>query len=90
MATHPTEISLSILEVASKVASLRYDKMADFFKALAIRLDEESLADEKRGYHILSKRLDNLAASMQQSEQLTREIWDLCKDKMGLPDVNKG
>ena len=84
---HPTEVSLTISEVADKIATLRYDKLEEFLEILASKIKIDSLLDLEKGRFLLSKRLENLSSTLVTAEFIAKDIWEMSKDKMESSNV---
>ena len=56
-------------EIAEEIGDLRYDALADFFKALSDKIREDGAKDKARGRHQLAQELSTIANKLEDATQ---------------------
>lgn len=82
---HPTlreEFDCIPERLASRIANLRYDELADLFRQLGRKLAMEAESDAARGRHILSRSLSKLVQHVEGAAGETEKAWSVCKPFM--------
>lgn len=82
---HPLDISKydgTLDELARDIATLRYDKLAEFLSDLSDCIEADSYADTKRGYVQLGNSLHSLSMKLDSAEFEGWNAWGICKPHM--------
>lgn len=72
----------SIEDLAIAIASMRYDRVADFLGYLTGELMRQSSGDMKRGRNRLSTLLYKCASKMSETRHTMDQVWKLCAPHM--------
>jgi len=79
---HPTTLSKypgTLEDLATEVASLRYDKVAEFLHYLGEEILKQRDADRRRGRSRLASRLEETAEGLYKARDCFKRAWDICK-----------
>ena len=82
---HPIDIANydgSLEDLAREIATLRYDKLAEFLCDLSDCIEADGKADTARGYVQLGEILHQLSMKIDSAEFGTWEAWGICKKHM--------
>lgn len=79
--THPTKILATHdpKELAKQLSNLRYDKLAEFLQHLADKLENDWLADMKRGRGKLADQLHIAHCNLQEAHRCIAKAWEICE-----------
>ncbi len=72
-------IDLDNLELAERVGDLYYDALTEFLNGLSDKLQQDELADRKRGRVKLANELEQGAECLAQAAKHIGVAWDICE-----------
>ena len=80
---HDTLIADEVLrQFAYSIGDMRYDKLCDFVKALAVKIDLDAANDIAAGREKLGQRLRDASTALYDAVDLIADAWDICESKM--------
>jgi hypothetical protein len=79
---HPLTFTLTPQQVATKLADMRYDALADFLNTLAGTLSLQAAGDSVAGRIMLSQELDLAATKIWEAKDHIKEAWKICEPFM--------
>jgi hypothetical protein len=72
----------TLAELAGELGNLRYDALAVFLAALAVKLDGDSLQDAERGRKKLAATLHAASEELAEAATAIEQAWTICKPHM--------
>ena len=82
MSKHPTEIHKyegNLTQLAQEIASLRYDRLAEFLDALRVKLAIDSEDDQSVDRFKLAAQLNEAAISIESALTAIENAWEISK-----------
>lgn len=77
---HNTEIEgYNLTDLAEQIGDLRYDALADFLKALSLKIEKDGQKDESRGRVKLATQLKKTANELQVCSENIQAAWVICE-----------
>lgn len=84
---HPLEVDgMSHIQLARKIANLRYDEMQKLLDEVAVMLILDANKDKANNRPQTSAALFEVAEKMIDASSRTGDLWDICKKHMELED----
>ncbi len=85
MEQHPTSVvgyeeTLTVL--AEAIHDMRYDKVAEFYKCVAVELHRQARGDLAKGRPKLAAKLESAARAAKQMQKKFEDMYCLCKPHM--------